>query len=276
MTDPHVATSQRDRSALLLVGHGTRDAQGVAELLEIAGRVADRLGDLPVAPCFLEIATPTIAEVVASLARRGIGRLSIMPMLLFAAGHVKRDIPGAVAAAVEPYANLVFRLARHYGCHEAILNLSALRLDEALADKPELPPAETVLLLVGRGSRDPEARVEMIHFCELRAARSPVGRVEPCFLAVAKPSLDEALSTVGALPAKRVVVQPHLLFRGELVDQVHVQVANARRRFPEKEWIVTKHLGPHELLIEATISLAAEDHAANLSFGRDVEGRWRH
>ena len=258
MTALCFTTSDSHQHALLLVGHGTRDSRGARELFEVADRIADRVGQVPVAPCFLEMATPTIADAVASLARRGISRISVMPMLLFAAGHVKRDIPGAVASAVEPYGGLVFRMALPYGCQEAILKLSALRRDEALAGRPELPAEQTVLLLVGRGSRDPEARAEMTRFCELCAVRSPVGRVEPCFLAMAKPSLGQALSTAGALPVRRVVVQPHLLFRGELVEQVHSQVAAVQRQHADKEWVVPQHLGPHRLLVDATICLAAE------------------
>ena len=94
--------SESDRG-LLLVGHGTVDPCGSTEFMETAADVARVCGGVPVEPCFLELAEPDIQTGVARLAQRGVKHLTVAPLLLFAAGHAKHDIPRGVAAAVARY-----------------------------------------------------------------------------------------------------------------------------------------------------------------------------
>ena len=63
--------SEEPKTGLLLIGHGTRDAVGVAEFLDVARQVAALRPDVVTEACFLEIAEPTIAAGVAALVRRG-------------------------------------------------------------------------------------------------------------------------------------------------------------------------------------------------------------
>src|SRR5436190_669000 len=86
---------------LLLVGHGTRDAEGLAEFASLARLVMERLPEFAVEPCFLELAEPDIPTAVHRLMASGIRQLTVAPLLLFAAGHAKRDIPMTVAEAIK-------------------------------------------------------------------------------------------------------------------------------------------------------------------------------
>jgi len=240
-------------TGLLLVGHGTRDAAGLAELFKTARLVRRLLPGVPAELGFLELAEPTIDEAVARLAAAEVRRLVAMPLLLFAAGHAKRDIPAAVAVAVGRYPNLMVEHAGHLGCHESIVELSARRFDESLDGQPPLPTAETFLLLVGRGSRDPDATAEMNRFVRLRVARTPVGLAENCFLAMAEPSLEEMLPRVAATGYPRVVVQPHLLFAGQLLTRLQDAVSTFASGRPNQQWLITGHLGAEQLVAEAIV-----------------------
>ncbi|MEE3220587.1 MAG: CbiX/SirB N-terminal domain-containing protein, partial [Planctomycetota bacterium] len=84
--------SAAPNSGLLLVGHGTRSSRGRDELLTTANAVGSRM-EIVVEPAFLELTEPTIDDAVTRLADRGVRRMTVMPLLLFAAGHAKRDIP---------------------------------------------------------------------------------------------------------------------------------------------------------------------------------------
>ena len=88
------------RKGLLLVGHGTRDPAGLAEFREVAGKVAELAPEFRTEACFLELAEPDIGTAVGRLLEARIERLIVAPVLLFSAGHAKRDIPAAVEAAV--------------------------------------------------------------------------------------------------------------------------------------------------------------------------------
>lgn len=245
---------EQSRDAVLLVGHGTTDAAGIAEIAELTALVAKALPSYDVEICFLEHAEPTIAEGFARLIERGAQRVTVVPLLLFAAGHARRDIPLAVERARSAYPGREILLAPHLGCHAALVELSAQRFDEALAADSRsvhaATPAETLLVLVGRGSYEPDANAEMAAFARLRFERRPVGWYEVCYLSMAEPRLDRAFALVSTLPFRRVVVQPHLLFRGALFDRLQAGVQERELR-DEQCWMATGHLGPHELLVEA-------------------------
>ena len=83
----------------------------------------------------------------------------------------------------------------------------------------------------------------MYEFARVRQAGSlPHGEIEVAFLAMARPLLGERLQEIAPRRYGRVIVQPHLLFHGELVESIGNQVAEAALRWPETEWIVTEPL----------------------------------
>jgi sirohydrochlorin cobaltochelatase len=118
---------------VLLVGHGTRDQQGLAEFHVTVRQVAEHLPSLAVEPAFLELALPTIAVGFERLVERNKRRIVVAPLLLFAAGHAKQDIPVAIDAVAQKHPGVAWRQAEVLGCHEALIELSALRFQEALA-----------------------------------------------------------------------------------------------------------------------------------------------
>jgi sirohydrochlorin ferrochelatase len=277
-----------DREALLLVGHGTRDPAGIADFFAAANLIRELAGGRPLAACFLELATPTIAEGVEQLVRSGATRIIAVPLLLFAAGHAKRDIPAAVAAAAARYPNVVVEQTAPLGCDRRILALSERRFREAIAQRPPIPAEQTLLVLVGRGSLDPEATGEMHRFARLRAEQSPVGRISVCFLAMQQPSLADGLQAAAKSDFRQIVVQPHLLFAGELYMQVRREVegrialekgsgvffsrrstapgatlecqpAEKDSRPLGRRWIVTAPLGPEPELAAAVMNLVEQN-----------------
>jgi sirohydrochlorin cobaltochelatase len=243
---------------LLLVGHGSRDKPGEREFLQTARLVAQNVPQAAVEPCFLEFAQPNIALGFQRLVRRQTRTIVVVPVLLFAAGHVKRDIPAAVAEAATRHPGMEVIESSHLGCHEAILELSRLRYGEAIAKRPAVDAGETVLVMVGRGSRDAEATAEMLRFVTRRAQSARVRRAIASFVAMAEPDLPQALDEAGSLGIARVVVQPHLLFGGVLVDRVRRTVEVRSARDPRTEWMTTGHLGPSELVVQAILCRAAE------------------
>src|SRR4051812_1175045 len=96
---------------LLIVGHGTREPAGIEQFRCLLALVLERLSPRPVEAGFLEFAEPTIAEGIASLANMGAGRIKVVPLLLFAAGHVKEDIPRQIREATQRYPALQIELA---------------------------------------------------------------------------------------------------------------------------------------------------------------------
>lgn len=234
-------TRRIDQPGLLLVGHGTRSQAGVTQFRSLVERLARDLAPTPVEPAFLELQQPDIAAGVQRLIEQGVRHLTVMPLLLFAAEHAKMDIPKALKAAVARIDASGIRVsqAAHLGCHPALLELSSRRFHEALASQLSLPAGDCCLLMVGRGSHDETATAEMYEFARLRQLSESGMPTEVAFLAMARPLLRRQLTAVAAGGFRRVIVQPHLLFEGELAESIRQQVASIAHSHSQQDWIVT-------------------------------------
>jgi sirohydrochlorin cobaltochelatase len=240
---------------LLLVGHGTRQQAGLTEFFEVADQVQRLATEFIVEPCFLEIAQPDIVAGVQRLLNRGVKQIVVSPVLLFAAGHAKRDIPAAVQTALLSAEGVTIHHAPPLECQPGIVELSSQRFAEAVAERPQVPFEDTLLLMVGRGNSDATAIAEMHRFAALRAERSRFGQVAVCFVAMAEPSLESGLRLAAESPYQRIVVQPHLLFAGQVLDQIDDAVAKQSSRHAEREWITAAHLGPSPWVAESIVEL---------------------
>ena len=241
-----------DDVGLLLVGHGTRDPQGIGEFSETVRLVAERLPSAAVEPSFLELATPTIDTGLERLVARGKRKIVVAPLLLFAAGHAKQDVPAAVAAAAQKFPDVQWRQAAVLGCHSSLMQLSANRFhDAARAIAPA--PRSLRLIVVGRGSHDSEATRETVRYAEMLAGMVGVADVQAGFLAMAEPRLQAALEEAARSANDVIVVQPHLLFHGELLGEVQQRVTDWRLQVPTKGWTVAKHLGPAPEVVAAIV-----------------------
>jgi sirohydrochlorin cobaltochelatase len=243
---------------IVVVGHGTADPGGAEETRALAALVAARLPDVPVELGFLEVIGPSIGAAVAVLAQRGCHELVAAPLLLLTAGHARRDVPAALAEAART-AGVGVRQSEALGVHPDIVLLAQERRSEAVAGLANVPAEQTALVVMGRGSSDPDGPAQLRDL----AAATLVG--EPSrprhvlfgFAAAARPTLDEVIDEVCGLPdVRRVVVQPHLLFQGHVLDQVSAAVARGKRLRPDLEWVEVARLGAHPRVAAAVVDRA--------------------
>jgi sirohydrochlorin cobaltochelatase len=203
---------------LLIAGHGTADDAGAEQFRQFVKRV-DGFVDAAVAGGFIELSAPPIGEAVDELVAGGARRLAAVPLMLVAAGHAKGDIPASLARERQRRAGLSFVYGRPLGPHPTILSL----LRERLAELE--PDPETLVLLIGRGSTDPDANAEVARAARLLAETTPVAGVEYAFVSLAAPGVPAGLDRCRMLGAKRVAVLPYFLFTGVLPRRVAAQAA---------------------------------------------------
>jgi sirohydrochlorin cobaltochelatase len=206
---------------LLLVGHGTRDETGAAEFGRFVERLRTRL-PVDVTGGFIELSPPPLTDAVARLYAAGHRRVAAVPLLLVAAGHAKGDMPAALNRERERHPGFAYAYGRPLGPHPTLLRLLEERLD-AVLDPAER--ADTAVLLVGRGSTDPDANAEVCKAARLLWEGRGLSMVETAFVSLARPGVPEGLERCRRLGAHRIVVLPYFLFPGVLPDRV---VAEAR------------------------------------------------
>lgn len=236
--------------ALLAVGHGTVDAAGAAEFRRFIDTMGRRLPSVPVGGGFIELSAPPLAEVVAALVDRGVRSFAAVPLVLVGAGHAKGDIPAALARERERHPGISFGYGRPLGPHPNLLTILEQRLDAALAGADR---AGTTVLLVGRGSTDPDANADVFKIARLLWEGRGLRAVDAAFVSLALPGVAAGLARCSALGAHRVVVLPYFLFPGVLPEQVTEQAVHWAAHHPGVEVRCAEVLGGGPELAELVV-----------------------
>jgi sirohydrochlorin cobaltochelatase len=244
--------------ALLIAAHGSRDPDGIAEFLDMARRFRASRPGATIEVAFLEFARPTIQEGIDGLAAQGATSIVVLPGVLMAAGHAKNDMASEVRTARERYPGLSIRMGRALDVDAQMLQLCRIRYQEAVAGRPEVAPANTMLLLVGRGSSDPDANANIAKIARFLQEGYPTAWSAVAFSGVAAPRLEHALPVCERLGFRRIVVQPYFLFTGVLLKRIYAQVEERRRARPDLDYVATPHLQAHPLLLQVFADRAEE------------------
>jgi sirohydrochlorin cobaltochelatase len=233
---------------LLLVGHGSRDADGRQGLLDFAAAYQELDRSRPVIPCFLELTEPSIQQGVDQCIEMGFTELSVLPILLFAARHNKFDVTNELDRARKRHPQVKFHYGRHFGITAGILDLWQARLTEL--DQPQWNPqgisrSDTVLLFVGRGSSDPDANGDVYKLARMLWEGSAYQTVEICFIGITHPRLEEGFRRARLYHPKRIIVLPHFLFTGALIKKIFTITANQQTQYPEISMQCLPEIGLH-------------------------------
>lgn len=245
---------------VLLIGHGSRDHEGNEEFLEFVKMINNILPMRWVEACFLEFAEPDIVTGIAACARQGAKRIVAVPLILLAASHVKEEIPEYLDKGRDLYPEIDIVYGRHVGQHEALVDLLKERFYEAVAIQQEASNAlgDTAIVLLGRGSSDPDANGDLYKIARLLWERTGVLTVEVCFSGITTPLLPEGVKRAIALGARRIVVVPYFLFTGVLIKRMHKLLAKLGSEFPEVSMTMAEYFGYHQHLVDAVVERIEE------------------
>jgi len=243
-------------TAVLLCGHGSRDPEAIRDFELAAAALRPRLPELDFATGYLEFARPTIRDGLAILAARGARRILAIPGMLFAASHVKNDLPWEMNSFIADHPNVDVRLARDLGIDPKLLRAAADRI--AAAADTRIPRPETLLVVVGRGTNDPDANSNISKLARMLWEGMGLGWAEAAFSGVAHPRVDAALARAAGLGFRRIIVFPYFLFTGVLVKRIYAQTDTVAALFPEIEFVKALYLRDHDGVLAAFCDRVAE------------------
>ena len=251
---------------LLLAAHGTTDQAGVDAFAALAGRVGKLAAadGTRVAGGFIELSEPPLREAVTGLAAASSGPIVAVPLMLSAAGHAKGDIPAALARERTRHPGLTWTYARPLGPHPALLELLADRI--AAVSGPGAP----AVLLVGRGSTDPDANADVVKTARLLWEGRDYPLAETAFVSLARPDVAEGLERCRLLGARRIVVARYFLFPGVLPDRVAEQAAAYAAAHPELDIRYTDVLGDCDEIAALVYERYHEALAGDIRMNCDV------
>jgi sirohydrochlorin cobaltochelatase len=243
--------------ALLFVGHGSRDPEGTEEFVRLVDVFRAQDPGRIIEHGFLEFATPMVQEGIDRCVARGARSITVLPGMLMAAGHAKNDIPSEIHDARRRYPQIEFSYGRHLHLHSRILDLCRLRIEEAEA-KAGPQRGNSLLLLVGRGSSDPDANADVAKLARMLAEGMGFGWSAAAFIGVTTPLLPEALERCHRLGFGRIIVLSFFLFTGVLEKRIRQQMGEFARLHPDTEFLYAGYLDVHPFLVEAFAERAHE------------------
>ncbi len=239
-----------DRLGVLICGHGSRNRLAVEEFAQMVESLRPRLQPLPVEHGYLEFARPILRDGLDALRAKGVTRVLAIPAMLFAAGHAKNDIP-SVLNTYTAETGLTIDYGRELGIDRLMVAAAGARVREALTRaNDDVPTAETLLVVVGRGSSDPDANSNVAKVTRMLVEGFGFGWGETVYSGVTFPLVEPGLRHVIRLGFRRIIVVPYFLFTGVLVSRIRQHTQRVADDHPDVEFLSAGYLGDHPLVVD--------------------------
>lgn len=230
---------------ILYVSHGSRISEARSEAIKCITSV-QQLVDVSLQEiCFLELADPNVEQGIDNLVNQGASSISIVPVLLLSAGHYYTDIPEEVNRAKSKYPSIMFTYGRPLGVQDRFIDVLAERVEETtITVKPDAK-----ILLVGRGSHNPQTKKDIESVGKKLQKRMNFSRVDVCFLAACNPSFDQKLSTSLKGGHSQIFIVPYLWFTGVLMHFIEEKIRGLTNS--NRDVVLCRQLGDHPLIKNA-------------------------
>jgi sirohydrochlorin cobaltochelatase len=248
-----------DETAVMICGHGSRDTDAVREFDLMVAALRGRLPGREVGSGFLEFARPIIREGLDALKAKGAKRILALPAMLFAAGHVKNDLPWELNTWAAENPGVKVEFGRDLAIDVKLVDAARQRIEEAeaRATRPATR-AETLLVVVGRGTNDPDANSNVAKVARMLWEGMGFGWATVAYSGVAHPRTNECLARAVRLGFRRIVVFPYFLFNGILIKRIYDQTEEVARLNGDVEFLKADYLSAHPNVLDAFLDRLAE------------------
>jgi len=240
-------------TGVLLCGHGSRDPQAAVEFIRVVGGLRRHLPEQDVDYGYLELAEPSIPTALASMYARGCRKISVLPGMLFAAAHVKEDIPEILEDFRKSHPDVEITFARELGVSENLIHAAAEKLELALSDAEKsamVPAGQTALLVVGRGSNDVAALQDLENITARLQSASSLPHARTCYANVATPIMEDVLAEVLQQDYRRIIFLPWFLFTGVLMQRLYGAFRAAAKTHPTVDFIEIDYFRDHPMVVK--------------------------
>lgn len=131
---PAIARSSdlEQRSAVLLIAHGSRRPEANADLVRLAGLLANDPEFDIIETSYLELATPDIPSGGRRCVARGASTVRMLPYFLSAGAHVTEDLEAHRTELSAEFPHVRFELCPHLGLHPLMVEIVRQRLRETV------------------------------------------------------------------------------------------------------------------------------------------------
>jgi sirohydrochlorin cobaltochelatase len=121
-----------------------------------------------------------------------------------------------------------------------------------------VPLSDTLLVVVGRGSSDPDANSNVSKVARMLVEGFGFGWGETVYSGVTFPLVEPGLRHAVKLGFRRIVVFPYFLFSGVLVSRIRQHTQLVAADHPALEFVDANYLGHHPLVINTFLERVQE------------------
>jgi sirohydrochlorin cobaltochelatase len=114
-----------NKKAIILFGHGSRDALWHLPIQAVAERIRITAPSTTVSCAYLELTEPSLSEAAAGLIETGVSDITILPMFLGVGRHAREDLPALINTLKQNHPTTVFQVQPAVGENPAVLDLLA-------------------------------------------------------------------------------------------------------------------------------------------------------
>ncbi len=238
--------------ALLLMAHGSRNAEARAEYVRIRDALAQRLPGETIVFSVLEFPDsgylPSIEEGWRRCREAGATRVAALPFFLFPAGHVREDLPGKLEQARDRVGPAELDALPPLGPADELLDVLEDRATDVLAEHGGA--ADAAVVLVGAGTSDPDANGDLCKAARLLWERRSFPLVEVAWVSLTQPTVPMGVERCLRLGAKRIAVVPYFLNTGVLLRRIDQQLRPVREQHSTIPMPLAPHMGLHPRLLD--------------------------
>jgi len=234
--------------AILFVGHGSKDREGNEQVRQFIEAMGSKWDDtVLVQTSFLEFERPTVNQGIDVCVEKGADHIVVIPIMLLQAGHSKIHIPAAIDEAKKKYPFVQFTYGRPIGVHEETFEILKTRLAE-IGENLDHPEEDTAILLLGRGGSDPDANSDLYKIARLLWEKTNYKIVEPAFMGVTNPLVNEGIERCIKLGGKKVIILPYFLFTGILIKRLEEMMVPFKLQYSTVDFKLAGYFGYHPKL----------------------------
>jgi len=237
------------KTTILLVGHGSRNQEGNAEIEQFHSQWQARHPDWHIELCFIELADVLLPEGLQRAAQTA-EKVVVVPLIISAAGHVKAEIPEHIEDARLQFPKVEFVYAPHLGSNETMLEILQKQLKSALKTLAMPDPKTTGIILLGRGSSDKVANGELAKLARWLFEETEHELVEIAFTGVTHPRLETIVQRQTKLGMTQLVILPYYLFTGALIERIKNQLARLQTQYPQIAFACGSYFGFEEAIFK--------------------------
>lgn len=118
--------------AVLIVAHGSREAETKDTMEAITRMAAARLPETLIETAYMEFCHLNIAEGLDSLVAKGADDIRVVPYFLFSGIHIREDIPEELEKYRKNHPQIQLSMGRTLGADERLAEILSDRVREAL------------------------------------------------------------------------------------------------------------------------------------------------